>query len=230
MRLVGVLALAAAGLGGCTAARIEVPLALAATTQPVELTGMGFGQRGDFTLGTSSGTFRRHALSADDPHIFGADQVTSFFGNGSFRVQGADFDGKVEGECRYLEAEATAGPATVTTIPFRYRCNFYRNGQPLQASLILHAAPRAIGPLTAETRIGWLEIGGRNFRIEPIHHSPQLAITTSEPLGYRFVVADSDVGAIDMNGERKTIYAPAHGPDREAVLIGSLALSVLWKN
>ena len=33
-----------------------------------------------------------------------------------------------------------------------------------------------------------------------------------------------------MNGERKTIYAPANGPVREAVLIGSLALSVLWKS
>lgn len=230
MRKFGVVALAAAGLGGCTAASIEVPSALAATTQRVELAGMGFGQRGDFTLGASSGTFSRHALSAGEQQILGSDEITSFFGDGSFSVRGADFDGRVEGECRYLEAEATAGPATVTTIPFRYRCSFSRDGHPLRASLILHAAPRAVGPLTAETRMGWFEIDGRNFRIEPIHRSPQLSIPTSEPLGYRFVAADSDVGAIDMNGERKTIYAPASGPDREAVLIGSLALSVLWKS
>jgi len=230
MRIVGVLALAVAGLGGCTAARIEVPSGLAATTRRVELAGMGFGRRGDFTLGASSGTFTRHALSEDDPQFFGSDRITSFFGDGSFSVQGADFDGTVEGKCRYLESEATVGSATITTIRFRYRCSFLRNGQPLQASLTLHAAPRAVGPLTAETRAGWLEINGRNFRIEPIHRSPQLAIPTSEPLGYRFVASNSDVGAIDMNGERKTIYAPANGPVREAVLIGSLALSVLWKS
>ena len=230
MRTIGVLALAAAGLGGCTAASIEVPSALAATAQRVELAGMGFGQRGDFTLGASSGTFTRHALSASDPQILGSDEITSFFGNGGFSVTGADFDGRVEGECRYLEAEATDGSASVTTIPFHYRCNFSRDGRPLKASLVLHAAPRAVGPLTAETRMGRLEIDGRIFRIEPIHRSPQLGIPTSEPLGYRFVAASGDVGAIDINGERKTIYAPANGPDREAVLIGSLALSVLWKS
>lgn len=229
MRAIGVLVLAA-GLGGCTAARIEVPSTLAATGQRLELAGMGFGQGGDFTLGASSGTFTRHALSASDPHILGSDEIASFFGDGSFSVRGADFDGRVEGECRYLEAEATAGPATVTTIPFRYRCSFSRDGRPLQASLVLHAAPRAVGPLTAETRMGWLEIDGRHFRIEPIHQSPQLGIPTSEPLGYRFVGSNSDVGAIDLNGERKTIYVPVGGPDREAVLIGSLALSVLWKS
>ena len=232
MKRIQIVTVAAAvgALQGCTAARISVPPQLAATTQPVELSGMGFGQRGSFTLASSSGAFTRHALSAGDAHPFIADGVTSFFGDGSFSVQGADFDGRVEGSCRYVEAEVDEGPATVTAIPFRYRCVFSRNGRPVEGRLELHATPRPVGPLVAETRSGRFDIEGRSFAILPMHHSPQLAIPTADPLGYRFVRDGSDVGAIDINGERKTIYAPASGPDRETVLMASLALSVLWKN
>ena len=219
-----------AGLAGCTAARIDVPTALAANAQPIELTGMGFGQRGRFQLGASSGTFARHALSAEHGGPFRTDDVTSFFGDGSFEVAGSDFDGTVTGNCRYLEAEANPGPATITTVPFRYSCIFSRNGQLLPGRLLLHAAPRAVGPFMAETRVGTFEVGGRTYGIAPIHTSSQLKIPTAEPLGYRFVADAGDVGAIDVNGERKTIYAPASGPDREPVLIASLALSVLWKS
>jgi hypothetical protein len=222
--------LLAAGLAGCTAARIDVPTALTANAQPIQLTGMGFGQRGSFQLGASSGTFVRHAMSAKDGPPFLSDDIKSYFGNGSFEVTGSDFDGRVTGDCRYLEAEADTGPATITTVPFRYSCHFSRNGRPLPGRLLLHAAPRAAGPLMAETRVGTFEVGGRTYGIAPIHNSPQLTIPTAEPLGYRFVADAGDVGAIDVNGERKTIYAPAQGPDREPVLIASLALSVLWRS
>ena len=71
----------------------------------------------------------------------------------------------------------------------------------------------SVGPLTAETRVGRLTLGGRVIDIEPIHKSPNLEIPTSEPLGYRFVGTNQDLGAIDLNGERKTIYAPRGGAD-----------------
>ena len=231
MRVLGFgICLLAAGLAGFTAARMDVPTGLAASAPPIQLTGMGFGQRGSFQLGASSGTFVRHAMSATNDPPFRSDDIKSYFGNGSFEVAGGDFNGTVAGHCRYLEAEADAGPATITTVPFRYSCSFYRNGQPLPGRLLLHAAPRAVGPLVAETRVGTFEVGGRTYGIVPIHNSPQLKIPTAEPLGYRFVADAGDVGAIDVNGERKTIYAPVSGPDREPVLIASLALSVLWKS
>jgi hypothetical protein len=229
MRVV-VMLVAAEALAGCSAARIAVPPQLAAVTQAVELTGMGFGQRGDFILGNSAGTFTRHALSATSEKPFIEDSVSSYFGDGSFSVGGADFNGRVEAQCRYLEADSDVGPATVTAIPFHYRCRFFRDGRTIDASFVLNAAPQPVGPFTAETRAGRFEIGGQVFAILPIHDSPQLAIPTAEPLGYRFVRAGQDVGAIDVNGERKTIYAPLAGPDREAVLMAGLALSVLWKN
>lgn len=225
-----VLAIMAGALVSCTEARIAVPAELAATAEPLQLTGMGFGQRGKFALGGSSGTFARHSLSARTSEPFIPEDFTSFFGDGSFSVTGADFAGRVEADCRFLESEADAGPATVTTIPFRYKCTFSRDGKPMDAALTLHAAPRRVGPLLAETRSGRFAYAGRTVGIEPIHHSPQLGIPTSEPLGYRFVRDGTDIGAIDLNGERKTIYAPRSGADREAVLMAGLALSVLWKS
>jgi len=220
----------ATGLAGCTAARMDVPPTVAANAQPIQLTGMGFGQRGSFQLGASSGTFARHAMSARNEQPFQSDDVKSYFGDGRFEVTGGDFKGTVAGDCRYLEAEADAGPATITTIPFRYRCSFSRDGLPMPGHLELYAAPRAVGPLAAETRIGSFTVADRTYAIAPIHKSPQLKIPTADPLGYRFVANEGDVGAIDVNGERKTIYAPTTGPDREPVLIASLALSVLWKS
>jgi hypothetical protein len=224
------LGLLMTALGGCTAARIAVAPELASTAETLSLSGMGFGQRGKFTLGASSGTFTRHALSAKATDPFPADDFTSFFGDGSFSVQGADFTGRVEASCRYLEAIAEDRPAEVTTIPFHYRCTFSRDGRPIDASLTLQAAPRRVGPLLTETRSGRFVIEGRSVGIVPIHHSTQLRIPTSEPLGYRFIRDGSDLGAIDLNGERKTIYAPKAGSDRETVLMAGLALSVLWRD
>jgi hypothetical protein len=37
-----------------------------------------------------------------------------------------------------------------------------------------------------------------------------------------------EIGALDLNGLNKTIFAPRLGPEREAVLAASLALSILW--
>ena len=48
------------------------------------------------------------------------------------------------------------------------------------------------------------------------------------PLGYAFEANGRQVGAVDLNGTKKTIYAPPSGPERELVIAASLALSILW--
>lgn len=218
-------------LGACSTAQIAVPPNLAAGAEQLQITGMGFGERGTFALASSSGTFFRQALSSRHRDFRGStERVTTFTGDSGFEVQGPDFTGSVAASCTHFEREAGTRTYSVTVAPFQYRCRFMRNGELLVDELVLHAAPRAVGPLNAETRIGRATIGGRQIDIEPIHHSPGLKIPTSEPLGYRFVSADGDIGAIDLNGERKTIYAPRTSADREAVLMASLALSVLWKS
>ena len=54
-------------------------------------------------------------------------------------------------------------------------------------------------------------------------------LPTGMPLGYAFDVGGRQIGAVDLNGTNKTIYAPSRpGPERDAVLMASLALSVFW--
>jgi hypothetical protein len=103
-----------------------------------------------------------------------------------------------------------------------------RDGRPLDAHFILHAAPRKVWGATAETRAGEFRVGGRTIAIQPIHDSPQTRLPTMDPIGYRFMSGGRDIGAIDVNGERKTLYAPRAVDDREAVLMAGLALSILW--
>ena len=218
-------------VGGCSTAQIAVPPSLAAGAERLQITGMGFGEKGTFALASSSGSFYRQNLSGRHRHFSSSpERVTTFFGASGYEVSGPDFNGSVAASCNHFERESGTRTYSITVEPFEYRCRFTRNGAPLAAELILHAAPRAVGPFTTETRIGHLVIASRQIDIQPIHHSPGLKIPTSEPLGYRFVVEGGDVGAIDLNGERKTIYVPDAGADREAVLIASLALSVLWKS
>lgn len=221
----------AAILAGCSAAHIAAPANVAGGAEQLQITGMGFGERGTFALASSSGSFYRQALSSRHRNFaFSPERVTTYRGDSGFEVKGPDFAGAVVGSCSHFEQEVGTRTLSVTQTPFHYRCRFFRDGQLLAGELLLSAAPRAVGPFTAETRVGLLTLGERAIEIQPIHDSPNLKIPTSEPLGYRFVAANQDLGAIDLNGERKTIYAPRGGADREAVLMASLALSVLWKS
>jgi hypothetical protein len=208
--------------------RIALPQDVVSTTDAIAIEGMGFGERGSFRLGSSSGRFTRHALSERDMAPFAATDLKHFYGGGSLSVEGPDFQGVVEAECRYREIQERDGPTTTTVVLFVYRCTFMRDGRPLEAELILRAAPRRVWGLTAETRTGEISLNGRTIMLQPIHDSPDTRLPAVDPLGYRFVSDGRDIGAINLNGERKMLYAPRTPEDREAVLVTGLALSILW--
>ncbi|MCW3798282.1 hypothetical protein OMW55_10760 [Sphingomonas sp. BN140010] len=218
-----VLALGSAWLAGCAAAPIAVAPDLVAHTQQIELTGIGFGETGHFRLGASSGSFTRSYARMRQVEPFSTPRLTRSFGHVAFAVTGPDFGAPTSADCRHVEGEV-GGSLRVTDVPFRYRCRFTRDGKPMDAELLLAAAPLRIGLLTGETRAGEIRANGRVIRIEPIHRSPALAVPSGDPLGYRF----GTVGAVDVNASPRVIFAPTAGPDREAVLLGSIALSLLW--
>ena len=217
-------ALAATALTGCVQeARIAMPAHVAAGTERLEVAGMGYGERGDFTLGASQGRFVRQALQT------GGDILVHNVGRGGFDITGPELGGRVTARCGFHESEYEAGSVAVTADRLAYGCEFERDREPLQARLLLAEVPTSRGPLAGRTRAGELQLGDIRIGIRAIHDLEGGRVPSGTPLGYAFDVDGRQIGAVDLNGGNKTIYAPrAPGAEREAVLMASLALSVFW--
>ena len=218
------VALFATALSGCTAAQIAVPSDVAASTERLELDGIGGWQDGRFKLGASQGRFSRRALEtrAFDTFVHKA-------GSGRFEVTGPELGGTASGDCRFSEREIDLDVAVVPDGRLAYRCLFHRNGRQVDGGLFLAEVPNGSGLLAGRTRAGELRIGPLSVDVRPIHHLAGGKVPAGTPLGYAFDVGGRQVGAVDLNGTTKTIYAPRQpGPVRDAVLVASLALSVFW--
>ena len=219
------LVLGAALAGGCVHdARIAMPAEVEARTQRIELTGMGFGERGDFHLGSAPGTFTRRSLQTrlDDFYV-------QNIGSGSFDVAAAPGGGRLSGRCGFHEEEFGTGGLVAAGMRLAYGCEFARDGAPLLGGLLLKEVPTSRSILAGRTRAGELEIGGLTIQVRAIHDMAGGRMPTGTPLGYAFHRDGRQIGAVDLNGGNKTIFAPVEpGPEREAVLLASLALSVFW--
>jgi hypothetical protein len=217
---------AAVALPGCVQdARIAVPSDLAAASERIELTGMGGGERGRLRLGSSEGRFTRASFQGSED----GGRLVRSEGGGSFEVSGPDVQGVLAGECRFDEAELRAGSLSFPSERFAYRCRFSRGGEPIDAGLILEEIPTRPGRLlSGRTRGGEIHLGGEVVTISAVHDMEGGRLPTAMPLGYRFEIDGRSVGAVDLNGGDKTLYVPRSGPERQAVLAASLALSILW--
>lgn len=219
------LLLGAALAGGCVRdAHIAMPADLQANTQRIELTGMGFGERGDFHLGSAPGTFTRRSLQTrlDDFYI-------QNIGGGSFDVAAPEGTARLSGRCGFHEEEFDSGVIVAPGLRLAYGCEFARDGVPIPGGLLLREVPTSRSILAGRTRAGELEVGGVTLQVRAIHEMEGGRVPSGSPLGYAFHLGGRQIGAVDLNGENKTIYAPAQpGPEREAVLLASLALSVFW--
>lgn len=220
------LALAGATLGACVReAHIAMPSELAAQTERLELRGMGGGTRGDFELAGARGHFTR---SAERLGVLG-DVLTKNRGGGSFRIEPSQLTGDLSGRCDYREREVNVGPIALTPGRLVYVCEFARDGRPLRADLLIRDPKGALGTLHGRAeRIGSMMFEGREIAIRSIHRDQGGGLPAPNALGYMFELDGREIGAVDLNGLNKTIYAPRSGPDREAVLAASLALSIFW--
>ena len=226
MRLTGKAAVAALTtllLAGCIReAEIAMPSDLRSSLERIEVAGMGGGERGDFHLGSSEGRFTRRSIQT---RAF--DFYVRNFGGGTFAVTGAEFGGRLSGNCGFDESEFDTGIIVAPGERLAYGCEFQHDMDPV-GGLILTEVPRGRGLLAGRTRAGEARFGDVRLEIRPIHDMEGGRVPTGNPLGYGFFVAGRQVGAVDLNGLDKTIYAPRSGPEREAVLAASLALSVFW--
>lgn len=220
-RMILALALAGTALSGCVKeARIAMPSDVAPRTDRVELRGMGAGTRGDFDLGGAPGRFVRGAGRASG---FG---LVHKGGGGRFSVAGPA--GELSGGCDFREDKVELSTSVqVTARPFAYRCDFERDGRPIDALLTLDEA-RGGAAAFRYARTGTLSFEGQRIGIKSIHHFEGGKLPTLTPLGYAFEVGGGQIGAIDLNGGDKILFVPRDPRQREAVLAASLALAILW--
>lgn len=201
-----------------------MPAELQARTERIELTGMGGWERGQFRLGASEGRFTRRAaqLRVDDFYIENV-------GGGSFEATGPELGGRLSARCGFHEEEFDSGIVVTPGARLAYGCEFERDGAPVPGGLLLAEVPASRGALAGRTRAGELHIGDVRIGIQAIHDMESGRLPSGTPLGYAFDVGGRQIGAVDLNGPDKTIFAPrAAGPEREAVLTASLALSIFW--
>jgi hypothetical protein len=205
--------------------RIAVPPAFGATTERLELRGMGGGRSGDFRLAGVPGSFSR---SADRLGIFDPLLVRNS-GGGSFTLAASPLGPQLSGRCRYREREINAGPISVTPGRLGYHCLFRSQGRPLAAELVLIDPKSALGTVHGQSRrVGYLAIEGREIGIRSIHRDARGGLPPPTPLGYIFDADGLEVGAIDVNGTNKTLHVPRDPQFREAVIAAGLALSIFW--
>ncbi|WP_426267526.1 hypothetical protein [Sphingomonas sp. LHG3443-2] len=213
------LAAAAMMLSGCIReSRIALPSDLAVTSETLELTGMGLGRRGDFLLAGTEGRFTRGADQLSFHNAF----LVRNSGAGSFSYAG------LEGACRYRENAINVGPVSVDARPFAYRCFFGKDGAPV-GELVIEEETGTVGSMLSKRgRRGFLLFDGVRYEVTSIHRDQNGSLAAATPLGYRFEADGRAVGAVDLNGTNKTLFAPRDRRAREAVFAGGLALSVLW--
>ncbi len=213
------LAAAAMMLSGCIReSRIALPSDFDAGSETLELTGMGLGRRGDFVLAGTGGRFTR---GADQLSLHNAFLVRNS-GAGSFSYAG------LEGACRYRETAINVGPVAVDARPFAYHCFFGRDGAQV-GELVIEEETGSVGSMLSKRgRRGFLLFDGVRYEVTSIHRDQGGGFAAATPLGYRFDAEGRTVGAVDLNGTNKTLFAPNGGRAREAVFAGGLALSVLW--
>jgi hypothetical protein len=211
------LLFAGAALSGCVGeARIAMPSDLGARSERLVIDGMGGWQHGAFTVGTSSGRFTRTSERLSGLG-FAEDR-----GGGRFVLKGPEAGGTIAGSCAFDQSSAEIGPVEVSIDRLLYRCTFERDGAPV-GDLVLEPAG-----LSGQGRQGRLRFAGRELQLRSIHQFEGGKLPSGSPLGYRFEHGGRAIGAVDLNGGDKVLFAPREPDLRGAALAGALALSIFW--
>jgi hypothetical protein len=122
-----------------------------------------------------------------------------------------------------------AGPISVTSGRLVFHCDFARGGRPIDANFVISDPSSAWGTVHGrDERTGMLVYEGRKIAVHSIHRDVAGGLPTPTALGYSFSADGREIGAVDLNGLNKTLYVPRNGPDREAVIAASVALSTFW--
>ncbi|QPQ55256.1 hypothetical protein IC614_01155 [Allosphingosinicella flava] len=221
----------AAALAACSAdisekSRMRLPKTPEAEMEQLDITGIGFGQRGSFRIfnpatgsDEAGGNYVRSA---------GRAELFDFGGNVGrveFTLNGDRIDGRLAAFCEYDEADTALSEAIEMTIkPFSYRCKMERDGFPIDAGLEIHA--RGIG---GNERRGEIVFEGERLELRSVHKMKGGGLPSGTPVGYVFMKDGREIGGVDTNGIRTNrIYLPRDPGLQEAAMMASLALAIVW--
>ncbi|WP_423142563.1 hypothetical protein ACOYW6_04215 [Parablastomonas sp. CN1-191] len=204
---------------------------IAETTDRVDIKGVGWGQRGRFTLSgiDAAGQFDR---TADENSVDGYKRQR---GHVRFSMAGAGLSGALTGSCGYGQdslsetapvSRSIETTTTVTVRPFNLVCDFTRDGQPAGVLTLRMVPGRTVDIRTL--RAGTLRYGGEVLALRSVHTFEGSKMPTAMPLGYMMTRANAEIAAAYFNGGTRTLALPKAGPAREAALMAGVALTLMW--
>lgn len=221
--LAGAAVLSTTLLAGCAslpAAQMALPAPLAAAT-PESVQGIGYGRKGEFTLGAERVSFTR---GRDRLELF---EVVSF-DRSPTRYALTRTDGSlVEASCRGRQNTVTLGVLQGNAKPFSFECEWRQHPQGRVAGMTV-AAPSWI-PGTRAERSGSFTLGATTLEVKSVHNVQGSPLPLEQPIGYVMSHQGRPVGAIELNGSTPRLWRPAPTDAlAEPVTLAALALALLW--
>lgn len=207
-------------------ARMVQPSALAAGAEILEVRDIGGGVRGRYVAGPFAGSFRRDdtRLAVFDP------AVERRTGAVSFNIQGPDINGAIDVDCTVASQSLTVGPIHLEPEPARLSCSFQHEGRVIPAALTAQTLREGVaGAFGRETRRGRIALDRKVLTIRSEHRLQGSALGLATPAGYVFEDDGAVVGSVEIVGRpRIRIVAGADPAIRRAVVVGALALGLMW--
>ncbi len=210
--------------------------AIQATGDAEELRGIGWGQTGNFTLASSGarGNFRRGA------ETYERDELKAQSGTVDFSVAGPGIHGKLSGSCGFEQETVGASAkvkrgvwidASVLAAPYVYTCLFFRDAEPIGELSLERVPGRTMDIRTL--RSGTVRTGGVPLALQSVHTFEGSRMPAEMPLGYTMARAADDragpeLAAAYLNGNTRYLVLPRQPAEREAALLASLALALVW--
>jgi hypothetical protein len=213
---------------GLKTAAMKLPSDFAATAERYPVEGYGGANRGRFEVGLYSGEFTRIESRLA---LFEA-RYASNRGKSSFKLRGPGIDGFIEAECSFEQNVATIGIVTFDPEKLTYVCDITRSGTGGAGRLTL-GEPRPDGLkqrlLARSIRRGWADFESSRIEIDSVHEYADSRLQAQTPVGYLFSIDSHVGGALELTDVDPTILFDRglSGPDRLAVLVTALAVSLL---
>ena len=207
-------------------ARMRLPKAPEAAMEEVAITGLGYGERGNFRIANkASGQDEAGGIYVRRAHSGNFFDVGGDVGHVEFTLHGDQVRGKLAAFCRYSQGDVGVSDGVRLTFkPLSYSCKMERDGYPIEARLNINE--RA---LLSNERRGSVSFEGQTMELRSVHKMRGSKVPSGTPVGYVFLQDGKEIGGVDTNGLKiNPVFLPRNSELRDAALMASIALFLFW--